>query len=103
MEQHAGTRKCRHWWNSYEKLAALHYLGGDVIGSLYKKPKISLTYQSEECQHALSLLSACKSGQDSNQNTKPVIWPWWVLHYKWNNLKSLCHSWDVFSHKYIKV
>ena len=53
-------------------MAALQYLGGCVISNLYRKLKSSKNYESEDYQQALSLLSACKSDVEINQNTKLV-------------------------------
>ena len=53
-------------------LAALQYLGGYVINNLYKWPKNSNNYQSEECQQGLSLLPTCQSDLEINGNIKLV-------------------------------
>ena len=55
-----------------KEAALLQYLGEYVISNLYRKPKKLKNYQSEECQQALSLLSACKSDVEINRNTNLV-------------------------------
>ena len=55
-----------------KEAALLQYLGEYVISNLYRKPKNLKNYQSEECQQALSLLSACKSDVEINRNTNLV-------------------------------
>ena len=57
---------------SEREIAALQYLGGYVISNLSKKIKNCKNYKSDECQQALSLLSACKSDNDGDRSLKLV-------------------------------